>query len=64
VVDDSVDRAALAAHERRYAGCAAWYLQPCSDDRYHHHLARTLELIAEWPRWRLSLQLHKIVGLP
>jgi len=64
VVDDSVDEAALAAHERRYAGCSHWFLQPCMDDRYDHHLARTLELVQRRPRWRLSLQLHKIVGLP
>ncbi len=64
VVDDSVNPTTLAAHERRYDGCSAWFLQPCADERYDHHLARTLELIEQMPRWRLSLQLHKIVGLP
>jgi organic radical activating enzyme len=34
------------------------------DDRYAEHLARALALIQRRPRWRLSLQLHKIVGVP
>ncbi len=63
VVDDSVDESRLAELEARY-DCAAWCLQPCMDDRYDQHLARALELIARHPRWRLSLQLHKVVGLP
>jgi len=63
VVDDSVDAAALDRHAERY-GCDALFVQPCMDDRYDHHLARTLALIQERPGWRLSLQLHKIVGVP
>ena len=64
VVEDSVDLEVLAGHERRYAGCQSWFLQPCIDDRYERHLQRTLDLVRHRPRWRLSLQLHKIVGLP
>ena len=64
VVDDSVTADTLADYERRYALCAHWFLQPCMDDRYAAHLARAIALIQEHPRWRLSLQLHKIVGIP
>lgn len=62
VVDDTVGDADLD----RYAAWpfGALYLQPCMDDRYAHHLARAIELVSRHPRWRLSLQLHKIVGLP
>ena len=64
VVDETIDEAALAAHERRYTGCRLWFLQPCMDERYEHHLQRTLALLHRHPRWRLSLQLHKILGVP
>lgn len=64
VVDDTVDDDALAAYEARYAGCPHWFLQPCMDERYADHLARALELLHRRPRWRLSVQLHKIVGVP
>jgi len=62
VVDDSVDEAALLRYEAMDFG--ALFAQPCMDARYDAHLARTIELVARRPRWRLSLQLHKIVGLP
>ena len=63
VVDDTVDAHVLDAHAARYR-CPDYFVQPCNDDRYAHHLARTLALIQERPRWRLSLQLHKLVGVP
>lgn len=63
VVDDAVTEATLAGFERRYR-CRDQFLQPCMDARYDHHLARTLDLATRRPSWRLSLQLHKIVGLP
>ena len=63
VVDDAVDDDALARFESWY-GCDALFLQPCMDDNYDHHLARTIELVTRRPWWRLSLQLHKIIGLP
>ncbi|ACY14656.1 7-carboxy-7-deazaguanine synthase QueE [Haliangium ochraceum] len=63
VVDDSVSHDTLAALEHHYEG-ADLLLQPCMDADYEQHLARTLTLIGERPRWRLSLQLHKIVGVP
>ena len=64
VVDDTVDDGSLAGYESRYADCALWFLQPCMDERYADHLARTLALLERHPRWRLSLQLHKIIGVP
>jgi organic radical activating enzyme len=64
VVDDSVDDARLDDCERRYPRCPHYFLQPCMDDRYADHLARTLALIERRPRWRLSLQIHKVVGVP
>ena len=63
VLDESVGAAELDAVERLYAD-AAWSLQPCMDAAYDAHLARALALVTERPRWRLSLQLHKIVGVP
>lgn len=62
VVDDSVDDAALERYEAMDFGVLL--AQPCMDARYAEHLARTIDLVGKHPRWRLSLQLHKIVGLP
>ncbi len=63
VIDDTVDDVALDRYTERYA-CDHYFAQPCMDARYSEHLARTLQLIHERPRWRLSLQLHKILGVP
>ena len=63
VVDDAVGDGELARYEALY-DCLLNFVQPCMDDRYPHHLRRALELIERRPSWRLSLQLHKIVGLP
>src|SRR5690606_7006385 len=63
VVDDTVDEATLDGYARRYR-CAHYFVQPCMDDRYDHHLQRTLALVEARPTWRLSLQLHKILGVP
>lgn len=62
VVDDSVSDDRLAYYERHYRGCDNWFLQPCDGD--DSSLARTLALVERNPRWRLSMQLHKLVGLP
>lgn len=64
VVDDSVDDETLAGYQERYPACAHWFLQPCMDATYDAHLARTLDLLHRRPRWRLSLQLHKMIGIP
>ena len=63
VVDDTVDDAVLAGYEQRYA-CDHWFVQPCMDDRYPQHLARAIDLATRHPRWRLSIQLHKLIGVP
>ena len=63
VVDETVDGDVLAAYESRYA-CDYYFAQPCMTDRYSESLARTIELVQARPRWRLSLQLHKILGVP
>jgi organic radical activating enzyme len=31
---------------------------------YARHLERTMKLVHARPRWRLSLQMHKILGVP
>jgi organic radical activating enzyme len=62
VVDAAVDDARLHEYERRYPRCRRWYLQPC--DGEPGSLERTLALVERNPRWRLSMQLHKLVGLP
>jgi organic radical activating enzyme len=63
VIDDTVDDAVLDGYVARYA-CAHYFAQPCMDARYDHHLARAIALVHARPRWRLSLQLHKILGVP
>ncbi|HVK82467.1 MAG TPA: 7-carboxy-7-deazaguanine synthase QueE [Kofleriaceae bacterium] len=63
VVDDTVDEAVLDRHAARYR-VEHYFLQPWMDARYAHNLARTIALIHARPRWRLSLQLHKVVGVP
>lgn len=62
VVDATVDDAVLEGYERRYGDCL-YFAQPCMDAAYDRHLARTIELVSRRPRWRLSLQLHKIIGV-
>jgi organic radical activating enzyme len=64
VVDGTIDDDTLAAYERRWPTCTQWFVQPCAGDEYRDHLARAIELAGRHPRWRLSLQLHKIIGVP
>ncbi len=61
VIDQTVDAATLARYEARYA-CMHYFAQPCAGDAAS--LERTLALVAANPKWRLSLQLHKIIGVP
>jgi organic radical activating enzyme len=63
VIDDSVDEAVLDRYAARWR-CEHYFVQPWMDARYDHNLARTLALIHARPAWRLSLQLHKIIGVP
>jgi organic radical activating enzyme len=63
VVDDTVSEATLAAYEVRYSS-THYFAQPCMSANYATSLARTLSLVQARPRWRLSLQLHKILEIP
>jgi organic radical activating enzyme len=63
VIDDTVDEAVLDRYAARWR-CEHYFAQPWMDARYDHNLARALALIHARPRWRLSLQLHKIIGVP
>ena len=48
----------------RHVTAEHYFLQPWMDGKYDHNLARTIAMIQARPRWRLSLQLHKIVNVP
>jgi 7-carboxy-7-deazaguanine synthase len=63
VVDETVDASTLAAYELRYPS-TNYFAQPCMTASYAASLARTMQLVQERPRWRLSLQLHKILEIP
>jgi 7-carboxy-7-deazaguanine synthase len=63
IVDDSVDEAVLDRYVERWR-CAHYFLQPWMDTRYDHHLAHAIALIHVRPAWRLSVQIHKIIGVP
>lgn len=63
VVDDTVDASALEGYERRYGGDCLYFAQPCMNGAYEQNLARTIALVSRRPAWRLSLQLHKIIGV-
>ena len=63
VVDDTVDEKVLTGYETRYAS-EHYFAQPCMTADYASSLARTLALVHARPRWRLSLQLHKILEIP
>lgn len=63
VIDDQTTEAAMRACEARWPS-AQLFAQPCMDATYASHLARTIDLVSRHPRWRLSLQLHKLIGVP
>jgi len=63
VVDDTVDEATLDRYAARWR-CEHYFLQPWMDARYEHNLAHAVALIHARPQWRLSLQVHKVIGLP
>jgi 7-carboxy-7-deazaguanine synthase len=63
VIDDSVDEAVLDTYAARWR-CEHYFVQPWMDDRYARNLARTIQLIHARPRWRLSVQMHKVIGVP
>ncbi len=63
VVDSTVDEARLMEYASFY-DVEHMFLQPCMDDNYDENLARSIAFIAEHPRWRLSIQVHKVVQVP
>lgn len=63
VIDDSVDEAVLDRYAARWR-CEHYFVQPWMDAHYDRNLARTIQLIHTRPRWRLSVQMHKIIGVP
>lgn len=63
VIDDSVDGAMLDGYQERWAQ-SLLFAQPCMDSSYQRHLERAVALVVSRPRWRLSLQLHKLIGVP
>jgi len=62
IVDDTVDERTLEDYERMQFG--QLFAQPCMDARYPEFLAKTIDLVARRPRWRLSIQMHKLLGIP
>lgn len=62
IVDAALGEDDLADYERMPFG--ALFLQPCAGAGYEASLRRTVDLVSRHPRWRLSLQLHKVIGLP
>lgn len=40
-----------------------WYLQPLDDDHRDEHTEAAIRYCLQHPRWRLSLQRHKFLGL-
>lgn len=41
-----------------------WFLQPLDDSRKRENTRSAIEYCLRHPRWRLSLQTHKIIGIP
>jgi len=54
------------APPERFAGLAFhdFYLQPMDGPDYARNLAATVDYCLQHPQWRLSLQLHKLAGIP
>ncbi len=63
VVDDHVDEAVLDAYAERWR-CEHYFVQPWMDGDYAAHLQKAIALVQARPQWRLSLQLHKLIGVP
>jgi 7-carboxy-7-deazaguanine synthase len=62
VVDNTVDAATLVAYEQRWP-VGQRFVQPCMNADYDRHLARCIALAIERPSWRLSVQMHKVIGV-
>jgi len=64
VVDRTVNSETLHHFERVYASCEHWFLQPCDNSEYAENLRQALSLQTESGRWRIGVQLHKVLGVP
>ena len=40
-----------------------FYLQPLHNEKYDQNLKKTLKTIMKYPKWKLSLQTHKFIGV-
>lgn len=47
-----------------HLGFRDFYLQPMDGPDYERNLAATVDYCLRHPQWRLSLQLHKLAGIP
>ena len=63
VCDQTVTAEILARYEAHY-DCEYWFVQPCDDPSDPTSLARAIDFVKTRPHWRLSLQTHKITGVP
>lgn len=54
------------AQPERFAALAFdhFFLQPMDGPHYHENLRRCLDYCLAHPQWRLSLQTHKVLGIP
>lgn len=59
-------QAELNAHPDNFARLEFdfFFLQPLDDDRLKENTAQAIDFCRRNPRWRLSIQVHKILGLP
>ena len=40
-----------------------FFLQPLHNEKYEQNLKKTLKTIMKYPKWKLSLQTHKYIGV-
>lgn len=58
------DEPELAPQQFEHLAFEHFYLQPKAGDDDEKNLAATIDYCQQHPRWRLSLQTHKMIGLP
>lgn len=54
----------LQPHDLDWFAATHRFLQPLDDDRQPDNIRATVAYILGHPEWRLSLQTHKLIGLP
>jgi organic radical activating enzyme len=62
IVDGTVGDEDLERYEQLAFG--AWFLQPCAGEDYDARVTDAIAMATRRPRWRVSLQLHKIMRVP